>query len=185
MALSPAAGAGALILSCYSEGERDLAARSDSEHLGCTSNIKVDVLVEPRASMTGFFCLKLWVTISVLAFFMVRRMVHGNCRVVSWILMQLPICGLNLEGTTFPRHSSFSVIAASVASHGSHRRERSQEFQSCSDDVDETFTRSWCMFHRQKQGKRQHWKYFFYPYQRFSSQHITSVVRADVPVPDF
>ena len=37
MALSPAAGAGALILSCYSEGERDLAARSDSEHLGCTS----------------------------------------------------------------------------------------------------------------------------------------------------
>jgi hypothetical protein len=77
------------------------------------------------------------------------------------------------------------VIAASVASHGSHRRERSQEFQSCSDDVDETFTRSWCMFHRQKQGKRQHWKYFFYPYQRFSSQHITSVVRADVPVPDF
>lgn len=100
MALSPAAGAGALILSCYSEGERDLAARSDSEHLGLHFEHQGGCTCRAQsiqdAEMTGF-CLKLWVTMSFLAFFMVRRMVHGNCRVVSWILMQLPIANMWIE----------------------------------------------------------------------------------------
>ena len=186
MALSPAGAAGALILSCYSvEGERDLqAARSDSEDLQrfCASwNIKVDILVEPKLSIQD---VEMSISIFLsqpLGDYFIFGIFHGQ-EDGAWKLqggrldfdaiaeMWIELGRDNFSKTLFLFcDSCFSGQWPRIASErkipGISVQASCGAAYSCSDDVDETFTRSWCMFHRQRQGKRQHWKHFFYPGQ--------------------